>query len=542
MMQFNLIDEKWIPVKRRDGSEDRIRPWEVTERFKENPVVNLNAPRPDFNGALVQFLIGLVQTTFAPKDIVEWKRKLKTPPSTDQLKAAFMTVHHAFELGGCGPRFMQDYQRSGGEEWGIASLLLDSPGENRLKNNQDHFVKRDTITAMCASCCAAALYTLQINAPYGGVGHQSSIRGGGPLTTLILSQQSEGASIWKIIWLNILDKQYFLNCCANADKEKDKDIFPWLAPTRTSQKKGGKDTTPQDVHPSQLFWSMSRRIVLDVNGKGSARCDLCGNLTSHPISKYRALLFGTSYMGSWLHPLSPHRRTDQRVFALQTQPGGVTYRHWLGLVQEDKKRFLEPALVVHNFRERRQGANTTFRIWAFGYDLDPQRPTITRCWYESIMPLTYVNPKVREDYERDVRNVIAAASEVAGNVRAAIKRAWFRRPADVKGDTSFVASNFWQNTESDFYTALSDLKADRESNYNVITTKQKWHKALYEEAMRLFDEYAWNGPIEDADPKRVVIAREELRIYNHSKKVKELLGLPIEKPTTQKRKTKKIPA
>ena len=71
-MHFNLIDEKWIPVRRRDGSMETISPWQVTESFTDNPVAALNAVRPDFNGALIQFLIGLVQTTAAPADDDAW--------------------------------------------------------------------------------------------------------------------------------------------------------------------------------------------------------------------------------------------------------------------------------------------------------------------------------------------------------------------------------------------------------------------------------------------------------------------------------------
>ena len=46
--------------------------------------------------------------------------------------------------------------------------------------------------------------------------------------------------------------------------------------------------------------------------------------------------------------------------------------------------------------------------------------------------------------------------------------------------------------------------------------------------MQLFDKFAWEGPIEDADPKRVVVARKELEQYNHGKKIKGLLGIPVE--------------
>ncbi|MGO9954161.1 MAG: type I-E CRISPR-associated protein Cse1/CasA [Dissulfurispiraceae bacterium] len=108
-MQFNLIDEKWIPIKRRDGTEENIAPWEVTDGFIENPVVSLNAPRPDFDGSLIQFLIGLVQTTAAPANRIEWKLKLNKPPETDELQMKCATVRHAFELAGDGPRFMQDF-------------------------------------------------------------------------------------------------------------------------------------------------------------------------------------------------------------------------------------------------------------------------------------------------------------------------------------------------------------------------------------------------------------------------------------------------
>jgi CRISPR system Cascade subunit CasA len=69
---MNLITDPWIPVIRRNGP-DKIKPWQIAET--DNPVMELNAPRPDFQGALYQFLIGLVQTCFAPEDEDEWLGK-----------------------------------------------------------------------------------------------------------------------------------------------------------------------------------------------------------------------------------------------------------------------------------------------------------------------------------------------------------------------------------------------------------------------------------------------------------------------------------
>jgi CRISPR system Cascade subunit CasA len=78
---FNLINEKWIPVRRLDDTMEIIAPWQVTDNIGSNPIVNLDANRPDFNGALIQFLIGLVQTTMAPKRDKSWRTGFTEPQS-----------------------------------------------------------------------------------------------------------------------------------------------------------------------------------------------------------------------------------------------------------------------------------------------------------------------------------------------------------------------------------------------------------------------------------------------------------------------------
>jgi len=78
-----------------------------------------------------------------------------------------------------------------------------------------------------------------------------------------------------------------------------------------------------------------------------------------------------------------------------------------------------------------------------------------------------------------------------------------------------------------------------ESGSDGIESRKVWHETLCREAVRIFDALAWNGPIEDADPKRVVIALNELEKFNRSNKIKELLGLPVNIKTSDKRTRKK---
>ncbi len=540
-MQFNLIDEQWIPVRRRDGSVGRIAPHEVTKDFAENPVVALDAPRPDFNGALSQFLIGLVQTVAAPQNGAEWRKKLADPPAPGELKERFSTVCHAFELGGDGPRFMQDFEDIPSADGRIDGILVETPGENALVNNTDHFIKRNLVGGICPSCCATALFAFQTNSPSGGPGYMTSLRGGGPLTTLVLGDGQHN-SLWHLVWLNVLEAGKFLASCGNPGLTEDRFLFPWLGPTKKGKRKRGEthygeDTLPEHAHPSTMFWAMPRRIKVNSTVLQSGACGVCGNDSDLLIASYKEIPGGASYTG-WLHPLSPYyEQSTKGVLPVHAHPGGMSYRHWLGLVIQDAKEKKMPARVIHEFYGRWK-SGWQFRLWTFGYDMDNMK---ARCWYESTMPLLYVDTAIRGEYEGKVAGLIRAATEIAGNTRGALKKAWFKRSGDAKGDTSFIDSSFWQDSEADFYKTIQALKYQMESGSDMLETNQQWLATLCDQSLRLFDCYAWEGPIEDADPKRVVIARKELEMFNRSKKIKEFLGIPVKKADSGKKtKTKKV--
>ena len=486
-MQFNLIDEQWIPVMRRDGTPDKIAPHEVTKDFAENPVVSLDAFRADFNGALIQFLIGLVQTVAAPQNGAEWRTRLVEPPTPDELKEKFATVRHAFELGGNGPRFMQAFESFDDFKLtGIAGLLVDAPGQHALDKNTDHFIKRGTVNRMCPSCCATALFTSQINAYGDGTGYRTSLRGGsGPLTTLVISGEHHN-TLWQLIWLNVLEKKSFLNLCANPDRVSPKDSFPWLAATRTSEKDTGFETTPMDVHPAQMFWSMSQRIKLNFEGSQKGDCEVCGNVSTICISTFKKKNCGVNYVGSWLHPLTPYgRKEDGATIPLHGEKSGLTYRHWLGCVIVDSANNRSPAKVVHKFYERVQH-DWQFRLWVFGYDI--YKNAKIRCWYESLMPLLYIDSSFKAEYENTVANMIRAAVLVGENLRIGLKNSIHGKPIvdpitkkikweyrDIKklpGDEDkrrskvlfktkektfliSVESFFWNNTEPKFVSLLN---------------------------------------------------------------------------------------
>jgi len=533
----NLIQEEWIPVIQRDGSQISIAPWQVTDNYEENPIQWLNAPRADFNGALIQFLIGLVQTALPPSSDREWFRRFESPPQPPELRERFATLSHAFEMDVDESRFMQDFDLpEKTKTFEINQLLIEMPGEKTVEDNSDHFIKRGTVQQICPYCCAMALYTLQTNAPGGGQGHRTSLRGGGPLTTIVV-----GRTLWETVWLNVMPSGEFARH-GNADLQEDADIFPWLRPTRTSEGKEPEPTTPQDAHPAQMFWGMPRRIRIEQDEVAEGICDLCGCSSTHLARKYQTKNHGIYYSAEWRHTLTPYGKdkSGKHFPILGRRVKAISYRYWLGLVQNELNSQWEPASVIHAFREKRQPdlPEVPFRLWAFGYDMDKMK---ARCWYEGTMPLIKVDESIRANYEVATAQLITAASLVAETTRKAIIKALFSEKADVKGDVSVIEDRFWKDTENQFYEALDDLKKTLEVGEEATELKRKWLHDIRKEAENLFDEYSQSALIGVADPQRIATARRELRNLTSSttKKIREALDLP--KPPSRKKSTK-IPA
>ncbi|HQO63421.1 MAG TPA: type I-E CRISPR-associated protein Cse1/CasA, partial [Syntrophorhabdus sp.] len=146
---MNLVCDAWLPVIRASGKKDKIAPWQIAETT--DPVMDLDAPRPDFQGALYQFLIGLLQTCFAPADHEEWLEYWKILPDSQTLRNRFLDFAPAFELSSPSgsPAFMQDLNLSQGKMRNVAAFLMDFAGDKTIVENLDHFIKRDSVTKMC---------------------------------------------------------------------------------------------------------------------------------------------------------------------------------------------------------------------------------------------------------------------------------------------------------------------------------------------------------------------------------------------------------
>ena len=512
---FNLLNAAWLPVRRRSGAIERIPPWQITNGMANDPFVAFAWPRPDFDGAAHEFLIGLLSTAAAPEDDDAWEDWWFSPPMPDDLRQRFASIDHAFCLDGPGPRFLQDLDSlAGAEEKEIAALLIDAPGAQTLRNNADLFVKRGGVPVMCRAAAAMALFTLSAYAPAGGAGHRTSLRGGGPLTTLIVAQRADGRStLWDRLWPNVETEEQVARRSEQVPRRDDHEtIFPWLVPTRTSNRKArGMVTTPQDVHPLQVYWGMPRRIRLLYEEGGGRLCGLTGEHDDVVVRSFRTRNYGTDYSEGFTHPLSPYYRQNAKQtirLPVHPRPGGISYRHWPGLVLPSGDGLRDPAQVVRHWPERRREEIPT-RMIAFGYDMDNMK---ARAWVESEMPLWLL----RDESARDLLGrFVALATEGAGTVARlltrAVKSALYERPGDAPGDFGFIAERFYRETEAAFHGALGEAANSIESEPHAddpsIPARETWLPVMARAALRLFDEYAPSDGLEDRAMHRHVRAR-----------------------------------
>jgi CRISPR system Cascade subunit CasA len=519
----SLLSEPWMPVRRRDGS----RAWIAPEQMAAPDILAFDADRADFNGALAQFSIGLLQSTTPMNSESAWKRWFLTPPTALVLNEWFAPVAEAFELEGKGARFMQDFSLTAqeGTSNDIGALLIETPGENTLKNNCDHFIKRAHVSALCPDCAATALLTLQINAPAGGAGNRTGLRGGGPLTTLVACMPVDGQprSLWHDLWLNVRARAGFLALSGDAGRTALHFRFPWMKSLSAIQTAEG-ETTPMQAHPDHVFWAMPRRIRLDFDTVDSGECDVCGRVSPRLLRRYIAKNYGFNYKG-WLHPLSPYYETKEGWLPLHPQPGGLGYRHWLAWVlgqETDKKKQCRASAVEHAL-----GRGGQLRLWAFGYDMDNMK---ARCWYEASLPL-YGLADCPVDAQKwvgaELGVLLAGADLAAFYLRSAVKDAWFGTEA--RGDFSAIDAMFWSATEADFYKKLRTLidfaRQDFEGDLSQV--RETWHRLLIKAVTTLFDEvFVGAGRVELQRPDRAAKASRQLNRNMFGPKIRQALALP----------------
>ena len=435
---MNLARDPWIPVVRKNRQRAIIRPAEITRDFGANPVVEVDATRAPWNGALTEFLIALFQTAIFPEDGREWRRAWHEPPSPSQLDAALAPLADRFELAGPGPRFMQDPSLASSDEKSmlpIRKLMVDGVSAERELHNADLFQKRDAVGAICRGCAAAALWDLQAHAPQGSRGYYTSLRGGGPVSAIVC-----GVTLWETVWSNVVEI-FRLGMSGRPDP----DVFlPWR------WHRNGRVRASEEC-PLHVYWGMPRRIWL-LEEDGPDLCDLCGVVGSPLVRNYLTYRGGLQYSETeWVHPLSPYLLEKSGWLVRRTDETVAGYRDWLGVLFDTPHADGRPSLAVRS-RVERNLPGEPWRIWAFGYAAEM---AAIRTWHEGRMPVVSAEPRAARAMTDVVVAMVVLSQRAVEELEKAIEDAW-RAPGRprIASSAKALAEGLWARTEPKFIESV----------------------------------------------------------------------------------------
>ncbi len=459
-MSLNLISDPWIPVRFRDGSTNTIAPHQITE----SDILAPDWPRADLNLACYELLIGLVFLADPPRDLSDWRTRRK--PSSDALKRSLESYAPAFSLGGAHP-FLQEKLETNKPPGQVDMLFIDSAGENAVKKNSDLMVWRGRYGVLDPALAAMALYTLQAFAPAGGAGIRTSMRGGGPMITLI-DLGKEG--LWPFVWANV---PYGTPAMI--------ENLPWMRSVRLSHTKGS-ETYPQHEHPVEAFFGMPRRLQLVMDERG----------VTGVIQK----TYGTNY-ASWRHPTSPYYRKKEGSELLPLHPKpSFGYRNWLGVCAADPDGLVERATCVEMWKQGRDSEGCESSLRVAGWIMN-KMTSVT--FLNSVQPLI----ELPENRNLVLSELICAADSAAKMLRQALG-------VVIEQGTvcDAVVEEFFVQTEPHFHECLKDLKAVAWSPEFALY----WIRKLRECALALFDLHSVPGLEMRSSRQQEAIIRARLRL------------------------------
>ena len=492
-MPLNLISDQWIPVIQ-NGQRTIIRPSQIAEKDIEQ----LCWPRSDFNLACMELLIGLVFLTDPVRSERDWNERFQEPDA-DRLQNSLDPFSNYFELTGDGYRFLQDLEQFEKEInknniKPTEMLFIDSAGNQTRKNNSDIMVHRDRYNNLPLPLAAMALYTLQAFAPAGGAGNRTSMRGGGPMVTILQPTEKIEYLLWRTILLNVPEG-------TPLPANRASEALPWLRPTRTSEK--NQIVTPEQSHKAEMFFGMPRRLRLVEQ-------------VNHIVG-YVQKPYGTNY-ANWNHYLSPYYRKEPGVelLAVHPKPGKISYQNWLGVTihhEIDKKQIVADS--VKRYHDSSSPPLYPLELQVGGWAMKNMTPLDFSVHVYPTFGIT------NRDSEERINNLIKSANESAKSLVRALKES-----LNFQGSrTERVREDFFEKTENQFISSVSLIIGGRNQKNQP---EEDWLKTLKNTAINIFDELTHNSLSDMSIRDIAEIVNQRKSLFNHfssPKKIRKTLDL-----------------
>lgn len=274
-MNFNLVEEGWIPVLYCNGKFDYVG---IQKVFEEAHLIRqIAASNPMDRVALLRFLLAVLM--WCKKDAKFSLAALdeKSAGIPEDWLAKLKENKAAFNLLGDDRRFYQDASIQSNKARPITDLLVEFPGADSV-NHMRHVV-HDSSYGFCPACCAMGILRLSVWAPANSF-YPASVNPASAAYAII-----EGKNLLQTLRANLQQTQV----------ASDQPQAPWLLTA--------PPTAPDDV--ARLAWR-PRKLWLNV-GDHLSTCAYCGSNS--------LLIESLQNEGGWPTPVTEGQQFGKDVLA-----------------------------------------------------------------------------------------------------------------------------------------------------------------------------------------------------------------------------------
>lgn len=283
---MNILDDYWVPVTSKNGIFQLIT---YKDLLGSEGDWSITLPRDDLELACLQLLICLTQVIFLPKNDSELRSRISSPMSPEEFSNGIALIDkNWFDLDHPSTPFMQTRGVKAKETTPIQKLLIGLPEGN----NHAFFDRTGDVLNLSAACTVIALFNQASNCPSFGGGFKGSLRGGAPVTTLVM--ENDGNSLRKTIWRNVITLPRIRERLPDYEPDFTRDKPTWVEPI-----KQGTIYNTEIGLLRGLFWQPAH-IEL-IASEGHTNCDLTG-LDGPCYSGFLCEKFAYKMEGLWPHP------------------------------------------------------------------------------------------------------------------------------------------------------------------------------------------------------------------------------------------------
>ena len=244
---MNLLKDNWIPVKK---GKEKIQLIKLRDLLCQEAEWQLCLNRDDMELAALQLIVCLVQVVFIPENKRQLLGRWQKPMTNKEYETGIQPFLDWFDLLHPEYPFMQIHGVKAAQITPIQKLFVGLPEGN----NHAFFNRSDEYRQASLSNAAIFIFNQAMNSPSFGGGFKGSLRGGAPVTTLVVDD-----SLRQTVWCNVLSSEF-------ADPlfpKIENDIPVWISPIKPKENLFTADLG----FIRGLFWQPAHiKLVCDKNG------------------------------------------------------------------------------------------------------------------------------------------------------------------------------------------------------------------------------------------------------------------------------------